>query len=190
MEVLQAFFGVSTPLEAIFWVVAVGSSSLLGIKTILALIGLDLDVDLDFDIAGDDVSLSAVLTFLGLGSWSGVLLSNQTELGEGSVLIASIFSGIVGFVTMVLLVKRMKGLEDSGNVEIDNAIGKTADVYLGIPAGREGEGQVQILVQGRLMIYEALTEGKKIETGEKVLVYDVEGGKLLVEKYDNKALTT
>ncbi len=187
METLQELFGTESLSETIYWTIAVASSGLLGIKALLALIGLDLDVDLDFDISGDDVTLSAVLTFLGLGSWSGVLLKDNTALGEAGILLAATVSGIVGFTAMVLFINRLRKLETSGNIEIANAIGTTAEVYLGIPAARSGEGQVQLLVQDRLVIYDALTDGKAIETGQKVLVYDIEDGKLLVDLYEDKA---
>ncbi|MBT29503.1 MAG: hypothetical protein CMO01_07550 [Thalassobius sp.] len=190
MEALQELFGVDTPSEAIYWAIAVLSSSVLGIQTLLSLVGLDLDIDLDFDIGGDDVTLSAVLTFLGMGSWSAILFKNQTDMGEGGVLLTSLIAGIVGFTSVVFLINKMKNLENSGNVEIKNAIGKVAEVYLGIPESRTGEGQVQLLVQGRLVIFDALTDGKKIETGQEVIVYDVEEGKLLVELYNNKELTS
>ena len=190
MEALQELFGVDTPIEAIYWATAVVSSSLLGVKTLLSLIGMDLDFDLDFDFAGDDITLSGILTFLGMGSWAGILFKNQTDMGEGGILLSSLLSGIIGFTAVVILIKKMKNLEETGNVEIKNAIGKTAEVYLGIPASRRGEGQVQLLVQGRLVIFDALTDGSKIETGQKVLVYDVEDGKLLVETYENKELAS
>jgi membrane protein implicated in regulation of membrane protease activity len=189
METLQALFGASSVSETIYWTIAVSTSGLLGIKAILALVGLDLDVDLDVDLGGDDITLSALFTFLGLGSWAGVFLKQGTALSETGVLLSALVSGTVGFAAMVFFINRLKKLETSGNVEIANAIGKTADVYLGIPGARAGEGQVQILVQGRLMIFDALTEGKEIITGQKVLVYDVEDNKLMVDLYENKEPT-
>ena len=187
MEALQEIFGTESLSDTIYWTVAVATSGLLGIKALLALVGLDLDVDLDFDIGGDDVTLSAILTFLGLGSWAGVLLKDSTALSEGGILLGAAVSGLVGFTAMVLFINRLKKLETSGNIDIKNAIGTTAEVYLGIPEQRRGEGQVQLLVQGRLMIFDALTDGKAINTGQRVLVYDVEDGKLLVDLYEDKA---
>jgi len=186
MEFLQDLFGTESLSETIYWTIAVGSSGILGVKALLALIGLDLDVDLDIDVGGDDITLSAVLTFLGLGGWAGVIFNKNTDFGEIGILLGALVTGFVGFAGMVVLINKLKKLETSGNIKLDNAIGKTAEVYLGIPASKSGEGQVQILIQDRLLVYDALTEGKEIKTGEKVLVYEVENGKLLVEPYENK----
>ncbi|MDW7691554.1 hypothetical protein R9C00_17595 [Flammeovirgaceae bacterium SG7u.111] len=189
METLIELFGASSKLEAIYWLMAVGSSAMLGIRLLLGTIGIELDHELDFDIAGMDVSLSSFVAFVCIAGWTGVLGFNMpTPLTKAMVIGVSSIAGGAGFFLSLVLFKQMKNLENNGNLEIDNAIGKVGKVYLGIPGERNGPGQVEVVVQGRLTIMDALTDGATIITGQKVLVYATEGDKLLVESYDEKAI--
>ena len=43
----------------------------------------------------------------------------------------------------------MLRLESDGSLQLENAIGATAHVYLGIPPMKEGTGKVHVVVQGR-----------------------------------------
>ena len=60
-------------------------------------------------------------------------------------------------------------MESSGNIDMNNAIGKTGRVYLAL---RKSEmGRVEIIVQGKLTVYDAVSENKEeIEMGEQVKV--------------------
>jgi membrane-bound ClpP family serine protease len=82
-----------------------------------------------------------------------------------------------------LLLRKVKRFESYGTLNLENAIGKIGTVYLSIPANSNGEGQIQIEVQGRLTTLDAKSVGEEIKTGRKVLVYDVKDGKLLVSPY-------
>jgi membrane protein implicated in regulation of membrane protease activity len=71
-----------------------------------------------------------------------------------------------------VLLRKIRQFESSGNLDYDNAIGKTGVVYLSIPANEQTGGQIQIHFQGRLITTDARTDGKAIPTGQKVIVYD------------------
>ena len=58
---------------------------------------------------------------------------------------------------------------------IANAIGKTAEVYLTIPAHRAGKGKITVTVQNRTMEYEAETEFDALPTGSSVQIVAVVG---------------
>jgi hypothetical protein len=47
-------------------------------------------------------------------------------------------------------------------------------------------GQIQIVIQGKLTTLNARTDGERIPTGEKVIVYEVEKGVLKVMPYQDK----
>lgn len=74
-------------------------------------------------------------------------------------------------------------MEQSGNIETDSAVGCTGIVYLTIPAMREGEGKVQIYIQGAIREYDAVTDGEKLVNNEAIKVTKViNTNTLLVEK--------
>jgi hypothetical protein len=87
--------------------------------------------------------------------------------------------------TVYLLIKILSSLahlESSGSLDMMNAIGQEGVVYLSIPA--DGSGQIQISIQGRMQIFDAICEhGERIKTGERVIVLRViDGYTLSVEK--------
>jgi hypothetical protein len=173
-------------MESIFWIIALVSTGALALQVILSLVGIDFDHDFDVDLPGNgDVSLSAVLALLSAGSWGG-LLGSQAGFSWIGTLLGALVSGGVGFLGAVLAINKIKKLAEKGNVEVVNAIGQTAEVYLGIPAGREGKGQIQVLIQGRLVTIDAQTDGEAIQTGDKVLVYAVEEDVCMVTRYDGQ----
>ncbi|TAJ02516.1 MAG: hypothetical protein EPO68_18090 [Planctomycetota bacterium] len=61
-------------------------------------------------------------------------------------------------------------LNSEGNVRPENAIGKTASVYLRIPGNRAGAGKITLAVQGRTAEFNAMTDGEDLPTGTPVLV--------------------
>lgn len=177
-------------LESIYWWVAIGSSSFLGFKILLNLFGLDFDYELDFDFDLDldfdtGLSLSTLAGFLSAGGWTGVLAYKMTALGDGLVSLAAGIAGLLGFAGSFWLLKNLKGIEESGNIQLENAIGQVAEVYLTIP--EEGVGQIRVLVQGRLKVFNAICLDKTpIPTGEKVFIFDLQDDKLVVEKYQKQ----
>jgi membrane protein implicated in regulation of membrane protease activity len=178
-------FGATSAIESAYWWVASISTGLFILLIIMNFAGLDFDHDFDLDIGVGDVSMSAILAFLCVGGWMGVL-GYKTKLPVGGIFIFALVSGMVALVATAFMMKKMKGLEKSGNLNKENAVGTIGTVYLGIPAQRNGTGQVQIVVQGRLQTLYAATEGKNdIPTGDKVLVYNLDKEILLVEPYNN-----
>src|SRR5690606_32355622 len=95
----------------------------------------------------------------------------------GGVAAGAVTVGVIG-----LIFSQMKRLHTEGTIDIRNTIGNEGNVYLTIP--KNGTGQVQVIVQGSLKIFDASSKSKTaIATGEKVRVVDVSGGNtLIVEK--------
>jgi membrane protein implicated in regulation of membrane protease activity len=81
------------------------------------------------------------------------------------------------------LMRFFYGLHASGTVDYAVAIGNTARVDLPIPAGRNGSGQIEILLQGQLRVVSAFNNSEKpIPRNERVkVVGQVDGTTLLVE---------
>ena len=68
-----------------------------------------------------------------------------------------------------------------------NCVGCDGEVYLTVPAARNGIGKVNILVQETFAEYEAVTDDDEaIPTGEKVKVLKTDGSTLIVERTSEK----
>ncbi|NOZ38892.1 MAG: hypothetical protein GXP24_01535 [Planctomycetes bacterium] len=118
----------------------------------------------------------AALTFFGLGgAWS----SSSGHEPALSLVIALAAGGGAMF-GMYHLMKAIYGFQSSGNVDIRNAVGQPAKIYIPVPSVGEGKGKVQVSLQGRTMEYEAVTdEDEKLRTGENVIVEAVVGSDIV-----------
>ena len=144
------------------------------------------DVDMGDDHADADISFK-LLSVQGLTSFFMMFgLVGLAILRANLHVIISIIGGtLAGFVTVAitgLIFTQMKRLQTDGTIDINNSIGSDGSVYLTIP--KNDTGKVQIIVQGSLKIFDAISSNKKqIPTGEKVRVVGVASGTtLIVEK--------
>lgn len=168
--------------------------------------GLDLDSDLsgghDLDIGhhggiahghvdGGDPSdfasmqlftLQTVVAFFTVFSWSSiVLVSSQVPniVGVG----AGLALGILTMFLVAKIVMLSRRLTENGTVNLSNAIGEYATVYIPCPPRDEGLGKVTMTVQGRLMELSAVSCGEEtIKTGTRVRVVDLQGDTVVIEK--------
>jgi len=175
----------------IYWAIAIVSSIVFLIQTIVSLIGIG-DFETDLDAGGGDgmdssgfsdlLSMRNAINFLlGLG-WSGVCFYDRISNGFILALVSIIF-GLAFVAIFIYVFKKMMKLESNGAFDINTAIGKTCDVYLRIPANRAGTGKVQISFSGSVQELDAVTDGEMIPSGSKVTVVEILNNKILrVEK--------
>ena len=166
-----------TSLQRVFFCVALFFTLILIVQIILMLFGGD-GAD-DFD--GDDFAISdgegfalftikGLIAFFAVGGWMGFAFGGGFIKPVWTILIA-VGSGLIAFFAASLLVYWLSKLAMSGTMQIENAVGKTAEVYLTIPANGQGSGKITLEVQGRWTELEAMTEeGEPIKTGAKVVV--------------------
>lgn len=168
----------------VFYGIALLSSALLVVQLVLMLLGLDVD-GLDDADAGGVLSIRAVVAFfLGFG-WAGVA-AIRSGLSLFPTLIISTGVGGLFMGGVLLLMRMLYGLRYSGTLDYKNAIGNVGSVYLKIPAGMKSPGQVEVMVQGRLMVVQALTRsGEDLTRDTRIRVVDVvDQNTLLVEPLD------
>jgi membrane protein implicated in regulation of membrane protease activity len=202
---LQWITGLSG-IDAVFFFCAVVGGGLFLVRIILAFFGMgDADTDMDVDVGGDvdlhgldsemgdvmhghaDLSVG-LISFTGLTSFFTMfgLTGLAMRLDQGAGVVVSIGAAvIVGLITVYLVsqVFRLLGkLRSSGNIDPRSAIGTDGKVYLTIPP--KGRGQVQLHVQGRLKVMDAVGEQPvEFKTGDHVRVVRViEGNTLVVER--------
>ncbi len=192
----------------VFYCIAIPSTLLLIIQTVLMFVGIgdngDADIDTDasvddlggneIDIDPDDPSeflgadgiklftLRGLIAFFVVFGWMGVVL-----LGSGVALpLAVIISAVCGFAIMVLLAYLFKAilkLRSDGNADNRNAVGTAGKVHLTIPPKRSGEGKVHLMLQGSYVERSAVTDSDEaIPTGTEVIVVGISGQTDLVVK--------
>lgn len=177
------------------WGIALTASLVFIIQSIITFIGGDTDLD----VGGADASVDDptgteidsgmnILTvrnfvnfFLGFG-WSAVLFAPGIH-SIALLLVISTLVGVVFVVLMMLLLKWLASMQQSGNINVfDEAVGCQGNVYFPIPEARSGEGKVQISINNSVREYNALTEGDALPTGTRIKVVEViDANTLLVE---------
>jgi hypothetical protein len=172
--------------ERVFWFFAIPFTLVFFIRLIASLMGFDSsddDGDLadsgDFDDGGGeganflaDFRLFTLQNFLifftGFG-WAGIFAIHAGF----SPAVTVIFAFVVGTLLMITVAAMyflINKLNESGNINLYNAVNASGRVYLPIPAQRAGTGQVQVSVQGSLREVEAMTDGDALPTGTPIKV--------------------
>ena len=86
----------------------------------------------------------------------------------------------LSFVAMfVFLYMKTRRLETNGAFNINDCLGRTAQVYLRIPAGGQGKGKIQISLNGSVQEFDAITEEDDIPSGITVKITEVMEGEIL-----------
>ncbi len=170
----------------VFWGIAIAAS----IFQVLIFIGSlftshELDHSADTDTSGSGealklLSLRGIIAFLVGFGWTGGLFLAK-GLSMLLVVLMAIGTGII-FMTVILLIMRLlMSLKADGTLDYANSIGRTGHVYVTIPARRAGQGQVEVMIQGRLVTAHAVTDHHHtIAPQTKIVVLGVESGTLLI----------
>lgn len=164
--------------------------------------GIDHDIGALHDISGHDAAmhhsvdggdpgdfatmhlftLQTMVTFLTVASWSSIVLLGS----DVPRAIALTIGFIIGVVTMLLVAKLVQlsaRLAENGTVNLRNAIGESATVYIPCPPKNQGMGKVTLTIQGQLREFGAFNNSNEtLPTGSMVTVVDIRGDDLVVEK--------
>jgi len=179
--------------KQIFYAIGLLSIAILLLQILLVAIGVGHHGDADFSGHGDHDSGIGLLTvrtvtafFVGFG-WTGVIMLNH---GYSIVIaiIAGTATGMVFLFTTWFLIHNLLRLQSGGgNVDYKNAIGTVGTVYVTIPAAEAGGGQIELNIQGRLMMAEAYTKAaSSLKPTSKARVVALIGeSTLLVEPLTN-----
>ena len=185
-------------IQQIFALIALPSTLLIIIQTILMLIGIggdsgaDADVDIDDGIEVPDdglaiFSVRGVTSMLCITGWVAVALL-ETSLPQGVSIAIAIACGVATLIGMAYLMRAIYRLQSSGNIDIENCVGKIGEVYIPIPSTGNGSGKINLTVQEKFSEFTAITtSGEQLKTGAFVRVVAVsESGVLVVEPIDKK----
>ena len=193
MNALWDFYISYEPAMRTFVGLGAVSSLVLFIQMIVILIG---GSDLDFDLgevgeggATGIFSIRSIGSFFTGFGWTGAMfLQNGHSVGVATLaatLVGSlILAGFLG------LMSWLHNFKSDGTVNYKNAVGNVGSVYIPIPPKRKGMGQIQVEVQGRLSVVNAVSDSEeKIENRTAVRVDSlVDSRTLLVVTLEEEAL--
>ena len=197
---LATWWAALSPIMKVLWGVTLTASLIFIIQTIMTFLGADADSDFDMDVDtsmdGSDLSnidggsnlytfRNFVNFFLGFG-WTAIILQPTVKSTFVLIFIA-VLVGIALVAAVMYLFKWLSTMQQSGNINVyKSAVGCQGKCYLTIPGERQGEGKVQITIQGAVREYNAVTDGDSIKTGTPVKVVEViNANTLLVEELNS-----
>lgn len=180
------------------WAITLVATLIFVIQSIATFMGMDSHGDVDADFSGDMEThtdsgdhhdgpfqlftlRNLVNFFLGFG-WTVLALQDNIE-NRGLLLAIGVLVG-AGLVTLIMyMFFYLSKLAESGNMNIHNALGHTVQVYLTIPAHKNGMGKVHAKIQNSLHEIDAMTDGEAIPSGSMARVKEIIDNNLfLVEK--------
>lgn len=194
----------SDPLRAVLLIVAVPSTLIMILQTVLIFIGMaggDADVDMPDDNGIDgvfgenspdahDVNISdsglriftvrGMVAFFAVGGWAGLSAYSLTYNGAAAIITAIIF-GSLALLLVAWFFKWAASLHYDGTLNMDRAVGKTGEVYMTIPANMSGTGKINVIIQQRLTEADAMTRANRpLKYGEMVTITEISMGSTFI----------
>ncbi|MDR1680376.1 MAG: hypothetical protein LBS12_01130 [Prevotellaceae bacterium] len=172
----------------IMWGIALVTSIIFIIQMIMTFAGMDADGDIAGDADGHGDAGSApfqlftfrnfINFFLGF-AWTGIAFYPTI----GNRMLLALLAALMGLLLVALvmgLFYAMSRTVQSGNIDIREAAGLTATVYIPIAARRARAGKVQLSIRQTVREYDAMTDGESIATGRQVRIVEVMDGHILL----------
>lgn len=176
------------PLLKSFWFIALPTSLIFLIQTVMTFAGVDsadgISPDFDGDLNGSDApfqlfSLRNLINFLLGFSWTGISFFGTIE-NKIILIVVSLAVGILFVYLFFLLIRQLQTLAENNSFKIINTLNKTAEVYLTIPENKKGKGKIIVSINGSIHELEAMTEKEKIPSGSVVKIIKIENNNILI----------
>lgn len=162
--------------EQLYWGIAIVATLLFVIQMALSFIGLDSELDLDLDDGDAGVgvfSIKGFISFFMFFGWGGVGALASGFRAPQALMIAFLI-GFLAMIAVAYVFAKLLKLQESGTININNAIDKEGEVYLTIPPSKEGLGKIHIKIAGKLMEFDAVTTGHSLMNGTAVKVKKID----------------
>lgn len=125
-------------------------------------------------------TVRGLITFFTLFGWTG-LVCIQSGLHNAVCLFVAAVAGLAGMVVTALVMRAVLKLQIDGTANLANALGKTATVYIRVPAKRSERGKVNLVMQEKLMELSAVTdEDVDLPAGSEVVVVGLSSSDTLI----------
>ena len=170
----------------LFYGIAIVSLIVLAVQVALSLLfGMDHDMDAmgaEHDTGMGIFSVRGITAFFTGFGWTGVICTKQ-GLGLPLTVALSLVVGTAMMVAIYAMMRAFMRLQSSGTLDYGNAVGQVGTVYVTVPPARRPGGQVETMIQGRLVTAEAIQTGDQpLHPGAKVRIAERMGSStLLVE---------
>lgn len=166
-----------------FWFIAIPTSLIFIIQTIMTFIGTNSDVDIehpvDTELPFQFFTFRNLINFLLGFSWTGIsfftTISNQSFLVFLSLIVGGLFVYL-----FFIVIGQIQNLAEDNSFRLVYTLDKTAEVYLTIPENKSGKGKIMISINGSFHELEAMTENEKIQSGALVKVIRIENQNILI----------
>ncbi|PZX20671.1 hypothetical protein LX69_00092 [Breznakibacter xylanolyticus] len=185
MEILSSF----DPMLRTLWYIAISSSAIFIIQTIVTFIGMDASdgISADFDGSLDDgdapfqlFSFRNLINFFLGFSWSGIAFY-QTVENKALLITIAVLTGLAFVALFFVIISQIQRFAEDNSFKIEDTLNKTASVYIPIPANKNGHGKVQVSVRGAFHEIDAITNDPlRIETGMMVRISHIESDNLVM----------
>lgn len=186
---MSEFFMTLSPLDRVFMICAAVGGLTFTVRMIMMFAGggdSDMGGDMEMDVGGDSDTSFQILTVEGLTVFFlmfgiiGLCLHISFHLPAVFAIAGAFAAGMASVWLIAKVMILVSKLQSSGTIDLRTAIGQEGTVYLRIP--EEGTGKVNVTVQGRLKVMEALSNKKEeIKTEGRIIVVDVVNNVLVVE---------
>ncbi len=183
------FFNDMPSLLQTYWYIAIPSSLIFLVQFIMTFIGADsgdgIEADFDSDLSGEDApfqlfSFRNLINFLLGFSWTGISFYSSIE-SPTILILLSILIGAAFIYLFFIIIKQLMKLSENNSFTINECIGKSAEVYLTIPANKQGKGKVLVSVRGSVKELEAITNANtSAQTGSVVKIIGIENNQYLI----------
>lgn len=156
-----------TPIEHVFFWMAVIASVALVVQIILLIVSFgggadsdftDFDGDMDTDGGLSFFTIKGITAFFALGGWCGFAAASYLPDNIWAPILIAVATGTAALVAVGFAMRGVAKLQCSGNVVKEKLEGLTATVYVSVPPARTGRGKVTLTAQGRYMEIDAVTD--------------------------------
>ena len=182
------FLAEMEPSLRVLWYIALPTSLIFLLQTILTFIGSDsgdgINADFDGNLEGVEApfqlfTLRNLINFLLGFSWTAITFYHS--IGNYTLLLMIATCVGLGFVWLFFfIIKQIVKLAENNTFKLEDTLHKSGTVYLSIPGHKEGTGKISISVKGSQKELSAISLSARIETGAAVKVVGIEGGNLLI----------
>lgn len=178
METYSAWWAGLSGILKIYWLLAIPFTLFFVLQMVLSLLGggdhpddvPDAEIEADHGVSFQFLTLKNMVGFFTIFSWTGIACTTSGMSNTLSLILATI-SGLAMMTLMAGIFYFMTKLNANGTMKVKEAVGKSGEVYLVIPAMRSNTGKIQITVGGLLRTLDAVTDDEEgISTGKMARV--------------------
>jgi hypothetical protein len=188
------WFNSLSGLEQAFAVAALVGGAVFVLQLVLMLVGtggadadgpgMEVSHDIahaDTDVAFQVLSVQSITAFVMVFGFAGFAMSRGSGFGALPSLGVALVAGVGAMWLVAKTFSFFRKMQSSGTLDLKNAVGQTGRIYLTVKP--ETPGKIEVAVQGRLQIFDAVSEtGEALPTDTRVVVSRVENQNVMIVK--------